>query len=49
MTVAICYVIWTIVHSLLTNIGNPYKNETEGDDDAIYDAINWRRDQNRQS
>jgi hypothetical protein len=41
MIVAICYLLWTLVHGLLARIGNPHKNDTTADDNAIYEAINW--------
>ena len=34
--VQIIYLLWTIIHGL-SGIGNPLK-----DDDAIYDALNWK-------
>ena len=44
MFLLILYLIWTLVHGLLTDIGNPNNNggdQTEEDDDAIYPVLNW--------
>ena len=40
----ITYIIWTLIHGLATDIGNPYsvdRTTANGDNDAIYDVINW--------
>ena len=39
--IATAYIIWTLIHGLATNIGNPNHVNTGADDDAIYDIINW--------
>jgi hypothetical protein len=39
--IAIAYTIWTLIHGLATNIGNPDHVNTGADDDAIYGIINW--------
>lgn len=44
MILSILYLIWTVVHGLLTDIGNPNNNggdQTAEDDDAIYPVLNW--------
>ena len=38
MILALAYVIWSAVHGFLTEIGNPVD---DGEDDAIYPALNW--------
>lgn len=35
------YIVWTLIHGLATNIGNPINVDTDGDDDAIYSVLNW--------
>jgi hypothetical protein len=46
----LCYVVWSLVHSLLTDIGNPNEadeareNNLPEYDDAIYGSLNWKDD-----
>jgi len=41
--VYILYLIWSVIHNLATNIGNPFSqdNDPETDDDALYAVLNW--------
>ena len=41
--IAITYIIWTLIHGLATDIGNPKNVDRtpDGDDDALYGVINW--------
>lgn len=41
-SVAVLYLIWTLIHAFLLNVGNPSINNTDGDDDAIYKSISWK-------
>lgn len=43
MIIAVLYLTWTLIHALLLNVGNPNVNGTDGDDDAIYQSISWKR------
>ena len=47
LLVEILYVVWTVIHSLATDIGNPNQSDTdpETNDDAIYpDVLEWNND-----
>lgn len=47
LVVEILYVIWTVIHSLATDIGNPNQSDNDPDtnDDAIYpDVLEWNND-----
>jgi hypothetical protein len=40
--ISVPYVIWTLIHGLATDIGNPKSVDTpDGDDDALYSVLNW--------
>lgn len=39
--IAVFYTIWSLIHGLATNIGNPNKLDRGESDDAIYSIINW--------
>lgn len=42
--VFILYIIWSVIHNLATNIGNPFSqdNDPDTDDDALYAPLNWK-------
>ena len=41
-TIAVLYLIWTLIHDFLLHVGNPSINNTDGDDDAIYKSLSWK-------
>ena len=41
-TIAVLYLIWTLIHDFLLRVGNPSVNNTDGDDDAIYKSLSWK-------
>jgi hypothetical protein len=40
------FVAWTLIHDLVTKIGNPNEsdNDPTTDDDALYDLLSWKND-----
>ena len=41
--ISVPYTIWTLIHGLATDLGNPYRVDTGTDDDALYSVINWNQ------
>jgi hypothetical protein len=40
----IAWAVWSIFQSLVFDIGNPNANEGDENDDAIYEALDWKND-----
>jgi len=43
MPVEVLYVVWTVIHALATDIGNPNRSDNDPDtnDDSIYKPLSW--------
>jgi hypothetical protein len=42
MAISMLYILWTLIHDLALDVGNPNVNGTDGDDDAIYTSLSWK-------
>jgi hypothetical protein len=40
----IAWAVWSVLHSVVFEIGNPNANDGEDNDDAIYEALDWKND-----
>jgi hypothetical protein len=40
----LCWAVWSICQSVVFEIGNPNENEGDDNDDAIYEALDWKND-----
>ena len=46
LLVEITYLLWTVIHGLATDLGNPNRsdNDPETNDDTIYGVLDWEND-----